>query len=406
MRVRLAYCRKRSARVRVINEARRWDNGMPNDRDAGKRATAPAVDADRTILLFFESTETDKWIRGDRLIRRVIKDRYRHLTGRRRVLGVQRAFRQLVAALGRVGYRVRINDRRAALDHPHHPVGLCGWPHVLRYWDLPNPAVLGPGLFDHPGQAPQLMADPRYRRYMVNSAWTYDLFRPYFGDTLFQWFAGVDTEVWPDTRAHPKSIDFLIYAKFLWDPATMRTTMLAPIVDVLERRGMTWTVLHYGSHNHKQYRDLLSRARALIFLCEHETQGIAVQEAMSCGLPVLAWDAGLWLDPVRLAYAQDDVPASSVPYFSPECGERFAGLAEFEASLDRFVAREAEYDPRRFVIDTLSMDRSARIYAEQYFMLQTAPNTTRRPVASGSASETRRRHPVDQYGDRTAACLD
>lgn len=374
---------------------------MRNKPDAARRSVT-AMDADRTILLFFESTETDRWIHGDRLIRRIIKDRYRHLTGRRRVLGVQRAFLQLVAALESIGYEVRINDRRTALDHPRHPIGLCGWPHVLRYWDLPNPAILGPGLYDHPGQAPRLMADPRYRRYMVNSPWTFDLFRPCYGDTLFQWFAGVDTEAWPDTRDHPKSTDVLIYAKFLWDPAAMRRTMLAPVVDALERRGVSWEVLHYGSHNHDQYRTLLHRARALIFLCEHETQGIAVQEAMSCGLPVLAWDAGLWLDPVRLNYAPDDVPASSVPYFSPMCGERFSDLANFEAALDRFLARQAEYDPRRFVIDTLSMDRSARIYADEYFALLPAPVMARRPVPGSSAENMGHRRAPDE----TMALLD
>ncbi|MBK8907077.1 MAG: glycosyltransferase [Rhodospirillales bacterium] len=379
---------------------------MLNKRYAARRKAAAVADADRTVLLFFELTEVDKWIRGDRLIRRVIKDRYRRLTGRRRVLGVQRAFLQLVAALERAGYHVQINDRRSALDHPRHPIGLCGWPHVLHCWDLPNPAILGPGLFDHPGQAPKLMEDPRYSRYMVNSPWTFDLFRPYYGDTLFQWFAGVDTEAWPDTRDHPKSIDVLIYAKFLWDPPAMRRTMLAPVVDALERRGMTWQVLHYGSHNHEQYRDLLNRARALIFLCEHETQGIAVQEAMSCGLPVLAWDAGWWLDPVRLNYGPADVPASSVPYFSPECGERFSGVGDFEPALDRFLASQAAYDPRRFVIDTLSMDRSARIYADEYFGLLPAPSEGRRPVPRSSrqtqAINERRRRPCPCSADRSS----
>ena len=38
----------------------------------------------------------------------------------------------------------------------------------------------------------------------------------------------------------------------------------------------------------------------MIFLVEHETQGIAYQEAMACDVPILAWDQGNWLDPKRL----------------------------------------------------------------------------------------------------------
>ena len=36
----------------------------------------------------------------------------------------------------------------------------------------------------------------------------------------------------------------------------------------------------------------------MIFLCEHETQGIAYQQALSRNVPILAWDrGGDWQDP-------------------------------------------------------------------------------------------------------------
>jgi hypothetical protein len=50
--------------------------------------------------------------------------------------------------------------------------------------------------------------------------------------------------------------------------------------------------VRYKFHDHYSYRRLLQRSRALVFLCEHETQAIAYQEALASNVPVLAWDNG------------------------------------------------------------------------------------------------------------------
>jgi len=34
----------------------------------------------------------------------------------------------------------------------------------------------------------------------------------------------------------------------------------------------------------------LSRGRSMLFLCEHETQGLAYQQAIAAGLTILDWD--------------------------------------------------------------------------------------------------------------------
>jgi len=78
----------------------------------------------------------------------------------------------------------------------------------------------------------------------------------------------------------------------------------------------------------------------MVFLCEHETQGLAYQEALACDVPVLAWQgSGVWEDP---DYYPDRVrfgPVSSTPYWSPACGERFAGITDFSTQLQRLLDR-------------------------------------------------------------------
>jgi hypothetical protein len=79
--------------------------------------------------------------------------------------------------------------------------------------------------------------------------------------------------------------------------------------------------LRYGAHHLGQFRNALSRAHAMIFLCEHETQGIAYQEAMASNVPVLALDEGVLVDPEQKRFARSDLRVSSVPYFDATCGE-------------------------------------------------------------------------------------
>ena len=78
---------------------------------------------------------------------------------------------------------------------------------------------------------------------------------------------------------------------------------------------------------------------------------------------------GFWLDPLWKRFGTEMVPASSVPFFSAECGERFADYAGFERALDHFLDRLPSLTPRNYVAENLSMKRSAEIYADHYFSL-------------------------------------
>ena len=104
----------------------------------------------------------------------------------------------------------------------------------------------------------------------------------------------------------------------------------------------------------------------MIYLCEHETQGCAYQEALASNVPVLAWDPGFWRDPLAEKFEDGPVPATSVPYFSEECGDRFRGVEAFDEVFDRFWARLSSYEPRRYVARELTLEKSADLYMGYY----------------------------------------
>lgn len=329
----------------------------------------PAGSLDKTVLLFFEGPERDRLLRGDRHVRRLIKPFVRQLVRGHWKVGFQVSFEALVRGLTACGYAVLVNDKRTALKYPEHPVGMCGFPHVLDAWDLPNPTILGPGLFDHPGQAPHLMEDRRFRRYIVRSRWMLDMFQPYYGDKCFIWYAGTDLSRWPDVRSHAKEFDFLLYDKVLWNREKTERELTEPITAALDRRGLRYTRIRYGRYKLPEYRRLLQKSRAMLFICEHETQGNACHEAFASNVPVLAWDQGFWLDPTLHRFSNKRVPASSVPWFSRECGDTFRNIDEFEEVLDHFLGQIPRYRPRDFIESTLSIERSGQIYANEYFGL-------------------------------------
>ncbi|UVF18416.1 glycosyltransferase [Microvirga terrae] len=324
---------------------------------------------DNVILLFYKEFEADKFIKYDRYLKRILKPIYHKFHTRQKKTGFAVSFSLLHRALVQAGYDVRINDFTFARQHLEHPVGLVGFPTILEGWDLPNPALLGPSLYDHPGLAPNLMQDERFQGYLVLADWMRDMFKPVYGDRCTSWFAGIDTEEWPDTRSAAKDIDILIYDKIRWDRYVFEPHLLAPIRSKLAQRGLQVAELRYKFHDHRTYQDMLRRSKAMLFLCEHETQGIAYQEALACNVPVLAWDFGMWADPLWKIFSQTPIPASSVPFFSDRCGRRFRVLAEFDNCLQDFLDNMDSYEPRQFVSENLSLSQSAHLYASQYFSL-------------------------------------
>lgn len=320
----------------------------------------------RTELIYYVEPDLDRWFPFDRYPRRVLR---RVLRGKQ-MTGFRRRLNCLVRGLKALGVTYRINDFRALEKYPDQSIGLLGKRYILDTWTWRNPMVCGPTMLDHPKDQPNLFERFNTRCYLVAGPWMKKMFEPYFGDRVAIWPIGIDTELWRDFSNIPKKTDFLVYEKFLWKPEANRGHILQPILDELERRKLTWELIRAGGYSEAEYLAKLSRARRMMFLCEHETQGQAYQEALSCNVPVLAWDQGFWLDPKARQYEREPVLTSSVPYFTPECGVRFRTLAEFPDALDEFLS--CQYHPREFVVKNLGLAESAQMYLDYLHRAQAA----------------------------------
>jgi hypothetical protein len=255
-----------------------------------------------------------------------------------------------------------VNDFTGARREPARPIGLAGYPSVFKAVRLDNPALFGPGDLPAPAAVEAIMSQANIRIATQPSLWACQFYEQRLGDRIQPLFVGIDTEAWADLSGGAKDLDVLVYDKIRWNRNERRADLLEPFLAMLGRRGLSVEVLRYGHHHLGQFRRGLRRARALAFLTEHETQGLAYQEAMSSGVPVFAWDEGMLVDPL-LADQLPGLVVSSVPYFDDRCGMTFQ-TAGMEERFELFWSGLPRFRPRDYVLDTLALRHGARRYLD------------------------------------------
>jgi hypothetical protein len=277
-----------------------------------------------------------------------------------------RVFLNLRAGLDRIGIPYRINDYSFAANNPSHLACVIGKPFLLDQMDWRNPILFGAAVHSHPSDDPQLMERLPVKKVLVPGPWMKDMCAPYW-KTVEHWPVGIDTERWCASPSSQKKFDVLLYDKVRWDHDDFEVSLLAPIRAFLRQSGRTFVEIRYGSYKEEEFFGHLSQCRAMIFLCEHETQGIAYQQALSCNVPILAWDrGGAWRDPAYFPNKVIFEPVTSVPYWDDRCGMKFKEEAEFGTQWNEFWNRFCTFDfrPRDYVLETLTLEICARRYVD------------------------------------------
>lgn len=313
------------------------------------------------LNLFYAEPDPDRWLPFDRYPRRVIR---RVVRGPRRAGGQQMVFINLVKGLKHLGVPYRVNDFGHVRRNPNDLACIVGKPEVLFEREWRNPVLFGAAVFSHPLDCPDLFERYPVRRMLVPGEWMRRMCEPYYGQRVTAWPVGIDTDEWSPVRG-AGTVDVLVYDKVRWEHETYNQSLIEPIRAVLRAHGLTFEEIRYGFYEPEDLKRALARCRAVVFLCEHETQGLAYQQILSSGVPVLAWDrGGCWQDPF---YFPDRVrygPVTSVPYWDERCGVTFADAGDFGDRLAQFWdgVSTGAYRPRDYVLEHLTLRQCAADY--------------------------------------------
>jgi hypothetical protein len=278
--------------------------------------------------------------------------------------GLTKVTKNLCAGLDNLGQAYQLHHCADSVD-ANNVIGILRGPiDDVRNLAGAHISVTGVGVLNFGDEWPNLFEETRTAFHLQACEWAAALYRPFFGDRIRIWPVGIDTNTWSPLGSIRKEYDFLVYNKLRWPHEHPEPDVREYCLAELNRRGLKFAEICYGRYQEKSYHALLAQSSAMLFLCENETQGIAYNEALSMGVPILAWNPGLWLDPGRHAHNLSHCFASSVPYWDERCGEQFTSVATFAESLESFLARSVsgKYKPRDYILENLTLERGAQTY--------------------------------------------
>ncbi len=152
-----------------------------------------------------------------------------------------------------------------------------------------------------------------------------------------------------------KDIDILVYYK------NRNKTLYENIINKLNTLNVKYHIITYGSYNENDYKNLLSRSKFMLVIDASESQGFALQEAMSMDVPLLVFDVKSMHDEYYKGteesyakYPDKKMLATSVPYWSDKCGIKISEITEIEAAIKFMLENYHRFDPRSYIVENLS----------------------------------------------------
>jgi glycosyltransferase involved in cell wall biosynthesis len=159
---------------------------------------------------------------------------------------------------------------------------------------------------------------------------------------------GVDTEKFTPLKNMNEKNKVLVYYKRR-DPNELQY-----ILNFFQNKNIEVKIFDYVTkYSEEEYLDYLQNSKFGIWLDAHESQGFALQEALSCNVPVLVWNIKYMSQEFGSNYV--NIPATTIPYWDERCGEYFYESHELENIYDKFISKLDTYKPREYIIENLSM---------------------------------------------------
>lgn len=272
--------------------------------------------------------------------------------------GPQKVVSNLIKGLDIIGYPYCLNKDLNATSqlwiHDDHKA-------LKEASDRKIKAIVGPNLYVLPRNIPDNIDFSNFT-YLQPSKWAADVWSYYgFNKCEFEyWPAGIDTN---EFSKRPKPTDgiVLIYFKQRYPEELDHVKM------VLEKNKIKYDIISYGYYNQKDYFKKLNDTKYIIWLGRQESQGIALEEALSMNVPILVWDVssiGHWVPTKKeeKTYTPEESSyphATSAYYFDEKCGILTKEKEKIEVAIYKMEEKWKSFEPRNYVLENLSLEKQA-----------------------------------------------
>jgi len=160
---------------------------------------------------------------------------------------------------------------------------------------------------------------------------------------------GVDVNRFTEIKPVEQRTGVVLYSK------RRRPEELTRMVTFLESKGFAPRIFDYvAGYDETEYTNALQNARFGVWMGAHESQGFALEEALSCNVPLFVWSVTSMNQEYGCSY--HDIKATTIPYWDERCGEYFHQENELEQSFSTFISKLNTYKPREYVLETLTYD--------------------------------------------------
>lgn len=279
-----------------------------------------------------------------------------------KISGPRKVFTNLVKGLDKIGYPYVINRDLNATKRLWIHDNVTALPYLHR---SKAHKVLGPNLFVLPKEIP---GGIRFDGclYLQPCEWAAKLWE-YLGFRacpIKAWPVGIDTDEFRPSGTSKEGRKIMVYYKDR-DPHE-----LPLILETLHRMNLSYWLVIYPLYDEENYKEMLSKTSFIIWYGRHESQGIALQEALACDIPILVWDAKSLFQHVRgdvrgrerFGASLSEFPVTTVPFFDDSCGIKISEPGQLEHSTEYMLEHLKEFSPREFVLKYLSLEGQARAF--------------------------------------------
>lgn len=119
-------------------------------------------------------------------------------------------------------------------------------------------------------------------------------------------------------------------------------------------------IFTYGTYQEDDYLHYIQSAEFGIWIDAHESQGFALEEALSCNCPLFVYDITSMKDECNKEgiYPWEcysgELPATSASYFDESCGVICNNKDELYNKFLSFLQVIPRFTPRQFILDHLT----------------------------------------------------